>query len=606
MKSITYMLFALLVAFASCSHSDDEVGGGVYGDDYVALTLEISTGQNIQTRATEGPVAGSGDENKIYDIQVWAYSNGDGTGAVPVGYAEVKGIGSGNGTTTTSSSTSYADATVKLTLYLPKTFVDNPSSKVDLYFLGNYSAIMADAPSGSLTRSELEALTFGGDYFGMDATTKAPKATSVPAGGLPMSAIRKNLSLSEMLQVDGPLNLRYNETVLLKRAVSRVAFFFAKQTNMTAEVSIERVEIDGNVIPASEYVFPNPTDTDIANLPAGVSYTDGVTWANTTATTPLLANGDIAETADPALLRSDCASNGNATMTAQQYATFIEGKASQATPEATQVGYTYLRETGKKLTGKIYYTYGGTAKTATFTMERDNDFARNHTWIVYAYFLKEGLYVTPMVQPWIVGGIHSIYSKTSVQLYVDQTYNSKADGSGTYQYLVYDEAKGFDDWSDNYCAIAYGFSNGRPLYSPWMRLTTTTTNNLRLQLNNNNYGFVVYYPEYHNTENAYSAILDELTITAGTAVETNFYVVPKYQFNISNPPSKYVTLTLVERTSATGDSGGDLESLVGRLPWNSILPGAEDHTTALFYYVTPTEYNGRQTESGHELKEYPF
>lgn len=611
-KSLTYILIALL-AFASCSHdAEDDAINGTYGDDYVQLTLEIATGQTIHTRVLEGNVAGTGNENKIYDIQVWAYNNEEGANASPIGYAQMLNIGSGTGAETTSSSTNFNDATVTMNLFLPKDFMESASSKVDLYFIANYKSIMEEEPSPSLTRSQLEALSFGGDYFGIDATTRAPKATTVEEGkGLPMSAIRKSLSLSEMLQVNGPLHLRYNETVLLKRAVSRIAFFFSRQVGINPDVTIKKIELDGNLIPANELVLPNQADNNLPNLPSGVTYNTGICLlANTTnAANPILVKADIPETTNPELLRSDCETNGNATMTAQEYVDFIEGKASQTTPEATKAGYYYLRETGKKITGKIYYTYDGTDKTTTFTMYNNGDFARNHTWIVYAYFLKEGLYVIPMIQPWIVGGIHSIYSKTSVQLYVDPTYNSKQDGTGIFRYKIYNEnppagwtpANWKVDRDNTYCPIAYGFEEGRPLYGPWMRLTTTTINNLHLQVNNTNYGFVTYNPHFHNTPDAYSGILDEITIPAGTNVETHFYVVPKYEFNISNPPSRYVNVSLVERTSA--GEGGDLESLVGRLPWNSILPGPEGRLIASFYYVTPTEYNNNLTENGVTLYE---
>ena len=615
LKSITYfILTAVAIMMCGCSDHDDAVGGGdALGDGYVELTLEVSTGQTILTRALEGPVAGTGNENKIYDIQVWAYDHNGGNDASPVGYAEIKNIGSGSGaeTQTSDDPTLYENATVKTTIFLPKEFVEEETSKIDLYFLANYKSVMTESPAGSLTRGALEALTFGGDYFGVDATTRAPLASTVEEGkGLPMSAIRKDLSLSDMLQVNGPFRLRYNKTVLLKRAVSRIAFFFSRQTGINPDVTIQKIEINGNLIPDNELVFPNQTNENIANLPSGVTYDAGVCRvANSNAASPLLTKAAIPQLENPVLLRSDCETNGNLTMTAQEYVDFIEEKASQSIPETTKVGYYYLRETGKKITGTIYYTYDGTQKTATFTMYSDNDFARNHTWIVYAYFLKEGLYVIPMVQPWIVGGIHSIYSKTSVQLYVDPTYNSKQDGTGLYEFKIYNEnppagwtpARWKDDRDNTYCAIAYGFDEGRPLYGPWMRLTTTTTNSLHLQVNNTNYGFVTYNPHFGNTAEAYSGILDAITIPAGTNVETHFYVVPKYEFNISNPPSRYVNVSLVERTSA-GDSG-NLEDLVGRLPWNSILPGPEGRMIAQFYYVTPTEYNNNLTENGVTLYE---
>lgn len=609
-KSLTYILIALL-AFASCSHDadDDVLNGGVYGDDYVQLTLEIATGQTIHTRALEGNVAGTGNENKIYDIQVWAYNNADGANATPIGYAEMKNIGAGTGTETQPSAnpTLYENATVTMQLFLPKEFMENTSSKIDLYFIANYRSIMTEAPSPVMTRNQLEALTFGGDYFGINPTTLAPIATTVEAGkGLPMSTIRKNLSLAEMLQVGGPLHLRYNETVLLKRAVSRIAFFFAKQKNMTAQVQINKIEINTGLLPDMEYVLPNQSNTDYANLPDGVTYSTSVCrFANANPANPLLSHNDIPEVEDPALLRSDCVSNGNSTKTAQQYVDFIEGKAAQATPEAVQVGYNYLRETGKKITGTIYYTYGGNPKSASFEMYRDQDFARNHTWVVYAYFLKEGLYVTPMVQPWDVGGSMKFFSKTSVQLFVDETYNPTTDGMGTFTYKLYNNganpADWNHDWDNNYCAIAYGFHSGRPLYSPWLRLTTTSSNTLHIQTNNTNYGFVIY----HQGIDTYTEILDDITIPAGTNVETHFYMVPKYEFNISNPPSRFVHVTLTEHSSASaGENDGGIENVAGRLPWNSILPGPQDHTLAQFYYVTPTEYTTNTTENGVTLVEY--
>ena len=115
------------------------------------------------------------------------------------------------------------------------------------------------------------------------------------------------------------------------------------------------------------------------------------------------------------------------------------------------------------------------------------------------------------------------------------------------------------------------------------------------------YGFVIY----HQGIDTYTEILDDITIPAGTNVETHFYMVPKYEFNISNPPSRFVHVTLTEHSSASaGENDGGIENVAGRLPWNSILPGPQDHTLAQFYYVTPTEYTTNTTENGVTLVEY--
>ena len=52
----------------------------------------------------------------------------------------------------------------------------------------------------------------------------------------------------------------------------------------------------------------------------------------------------------------------------------------------------YLRESDKQLSGTITYqvkekgaTNYGSEQTATFVMDANGDFSRNHTWIVYSY-----------------------------------------------------------------------------------------------------------------------------------------------------------------------------------------------------------------------------
>ena len=53
----------------------------------------------------------------------------------------------------------------------------------------------------------------------------------------------------------------------------------------------------------------------------------------------------------------------------------------------TAKGPFYLRESDKQITGTLTYKVGeDSPKTAAFSMAKAGDFARNHSWIVYAYY----------------------------------------------------------------------------------------------------------------------------------------------------------------------------------------------------------------------------
>ena len=228
LKSYLIMVIVALF-FTACADNDgSDNGGQPYGSDMVTMTLQISTGQNIQTRAQTGLVNGEGSENKIYDIQVWAFPGGAAANSRPVGYAQMLQIGSGAGAETTQAIYDAQTATVTLQLSIPKEFVDDSSRRLDLYVLGNYRSILPAAPAPGLTKGQLEALSFGGDYFGVNTSTRKPTNTEVEEGkGLPVSAVRKGINLNDMMQVvqnGNPMQLRYLETILLKRAVSRIYF----------------------------------------------------------------------------------------------------------------------------------------------------------------------------------------------------------------------------------------------------------------------------------------------------------------------------------------------------------------------------------------------
>ena len=69
---------------------------------------------------------------------------------------------------------------------------------------------------------------------------------------------------------------------------------------------------------------------------------------------------------------------------------------------ASQVGPVYIRETAKRISGKIYYTTGGSEKEASFSMEDGDALTRNHSWLVFGYFSEEAgtLHLTVTVSDW--------------------------------------------------------------------------------------------------------------------------------------------------------------------------------------------------------------
>ena len=84
------------------------------------------------------------------------------------------------------------------------------------------------------------------------------------------------------------------------------------------------------------------------------------------------------------------------TQAAQDYETMID--AAVEAGSLKQLGPTYLRESDKQLTGTISYTYKDnsidkTPDPVTFSMAGAGDFLRNHSWIVYIYYMDSKIHV---------------------------------------------------------------------------------------------------------------------------------------------------------------------------------------------------------------------
>lgn len=268
--------------------------------------------------------------------------------------------------------------------------------KVDVYVVANVTA--SGIPFGKSTpRATLENYLIEGDHFGLNTLTK-----EVPSTGLPMSGVLRRAT------VTGSAPVYKIPTVTLTRAVSKIRFVFSREKAETeAEnipVKITSIKLDASMIPTQEYLFLE-TGEDAPAYHVGSYGTDETNPAKEFLNSPLT---DIAQNADP---MAYCYQAGQ---DAQEYEDLINSGLNKTVkndqnedilaPELTQVGPFYLRESGKKLTGKITFQKDDNTseeKVIPFEMHHAGDFSRNHTWIVYAYYSVSGLVaVTVVVKDW--------------------------------------------------------------------------------------------------------------------------------------------------------------------------------------------------------------
>ena len=83
-------------------------------------------------------------------------------------------------------------------------------------------------------------------------------------------------------------------------------------------------------------------------------------------------------------------------MTSQDYENLINQGIKDN--KLSELGHYYLKESDKQVKGKVTYTIGAQEKTVTFQTESAGDFSRNHTWIVYGYFVSSGNLLVSMVE----------------------------------------------------------------------------------------------------------------------------------------------------------------------------------------------------------------
>ena len=334
----------LLLAVACSSSGDDQPRN----PQPTVLTIYVYSPEHpLLIRSGVGNVDASFDETKITRLQIWVFKNGKNEKVAYLDTKEIAQLNVGEGAV--------------YQLPVSDEFAQNKPD-VDVYVLANIPADGYASDSkldGNSSRDDILNATIPETIFGLTSPT-----TLVPNDGLPMAgALTSQPVIGEtpVLRVGTTSNIA---TVRLERAVSKVRFVFANTVGAPA-LTIKDIKLDAEMIPNTEYLIQQ-TQTLSYNA------SESPLWT--------------AATAEENVVKVD---NPTIYLYAGQEAQVYENLIDQS--PLTQIGPFYLRESDKKLTGKITYQLEGKEEqTGTFAMNAADDFRRNHTWIVYAYHVGGG------------------------------------------------------------------------------------------------------------------------------------------------------------------------------------------------------------------------
>lgn len=365
----TLLLTLILTSCMSDGYTDTAAGKS---DTYINLNVSTPTAQ-ARANAPAKPAGTSGtpglnetypnptEEEKIYSIRVWAFKSGSAETAAPIGFKAETGL----------NETGSHKVSMKL---LRKAAGD--LENIDLFILLNAESIgvLNDNNCNRMTRQELKNAVFNSN-FGIK-TDGTAQATVVPDAGLPISRVITNINVKNNIANNEAAAAANPVSVPLVRAVSKLHFFFARKTGKDTEsVTVTKIEVNGETLTTASPVFPEATtDANKDNNGLTGSFT-GLTYLTKNLIFGGIATDKINPVDDPtAYIR-------NTGEKAQDYMTRLSDKVQEGCKS-------YLRETDKTITGKIYF------KSNASLAERWVEFKipeayRNHELVVYGYFSGE-------------------------------------------------------------------------------------------------------------------------------------------------------------------------------------------------------------------------
>lgn len=432
----------MLSTMASCSDQDSQAPAT--GDE-AYLNLSFSTASATISRASRAGDIGNNEtqanptaESDIHSIKVWVFKSGTGPSANPIAYKE---------DTPSAVDGKPVNGNYTLNLRFLRKINGEELKNIDLYILANSeSTNMADKLNGkdfrSITRADLQGVTFD-NPFGITAEGKA-QTTEVPTGlGLPISRAITNIAIADHVADTEAGAKGKGISIPLVRAVSKLHFYFARTADadaLTENVKVTKIEIDGNTFPTESYVFPDEEDyaTADANKAATSNKYGTPSYVPTLLKLDGVENAQIKAVADPLAYKRGPGE------TAQTYM-------DRMNTDIGEHNLSYLRETNKPITGKIYYQLadGGSVKSQGFTIPSSGNAIRNRELVVYGYFLQGGaLCLDWQVMPWNKVTSEISWSNVNCQMFAWQTGSTLnpqgGDAEGLYCLVNYPRYKDTD------------------------------------------------------------------------------------------------------------------------------------------------------------------
>lgn len=375
------------VLLTACSSSGEEENSATVEDCFLDIYV-YAPDRPIVTRAEVGDIKAADAEKEVKSLKIWVFRYGDAAGAKAVGYLNP------------DAAFLNMNGQQKFQLMLNREFANNPGS-VDVYVVANEGDCVTTTLGETTTldenttRAQLDAAVIGTDYFG----ASTPLTSEVPSTGLPMSAMLKNQPVSGRFPTLRVGTEEQMATLQLTRAVSKVRFVICRikeETSSTKTLkSINGISLGADQIPTESWL--------IARTSPGYSYvTDAISYGG-------VAEADVAtkipQVEDPLKYVYE-------TQSAQDYENLIDEAIGNR--KLYEFARTYYRESDKQLKGTIQYTYTDgntdTQTTAEFSMAAPGDFLRNHSWIVYIYFMDSKIHVLTVthigMKKWISDGVN--------------------------------------------------------------------------------------------------------------------------------------------------------------------------------------------------------
>lgn len=505
----------LVSLFVSCVY--DDYGPGTANDESETyLSLSFLTSSPTETRASsyhkgkstrgiDDNPANPRTESNIHSIRVWAFnSNSTSDDVMAVGYREE-----------VLDTPVDGESTVKtISMKLPRKPGGKELGNLDLYILTNAESIDGLFENGVntkfLTRQQLNELVIKSS-FGITADGKA-QTSEVPETGLPMSRVITNISVADHVADTEAGAVAKSVVIPLVRAVSKLHFFFARKSHAgTEEASVTRIVLDENVLPKESYVFPDAALYAYRETAGLVStrYDASTAYVSNKLTLDGVANQYITTVENPTTYRRGNSEKAEDYMKRLSDASFISQNR------------TYLRESNKPITGKIYF------KLSADSPEQSADFAipsnllpaaRNHELVVYGYFLEGGkLEIEPTVLDWEDGGKYDFTDKVEIHTIVEGDYLTQ----------------------DGRIQVAYN----DPAFGPKFTFEDIYTGGQKwiLQSSNPIFGFVMAGDE--------SGEIKDYIQGNGFKETIHFYVVPKQILDSAKPHNYETSIFLTVGTS---------------------------------------------------------